>query len=127
MKVNINYNSKVVFVAEGNGRFSDFQIYQCLGETRDSDRAQHSAPVYTASPNPFLDQINVFLKGQAQGSITAKMLDAAGQLKWIQQYDSTSLQDQAFVIQTQDMPAGMYFLQIADARGVLQTHRLVKQ
>jgi hypothetical protein len=123
LKVNINYDKKIVFSTEGDGTFSDFKVYQCLPE----GRSKETTPAYAASPNPFLDQINIFLKGHAQGTVTAKMLDAAGQLKWIQQYDSASLQDQAVVIQTQDMPAGMYFLQISDASGVLQTHRLIKQ
>jgi hypothetical protein len=133
MDIFVSTEMQIVFMPTVPILFTDLKIFECAAEAEphpdpnDNGRNQENIPTYAASPNPFLDQISVFLKGQAQGRITAKMLDAAGQLKWIQQYDSTSLQDQAFVIQTQDMPAGMYFLQISDARGLLQTRRLIKQ
>ncbi len=127
--INTTYDKNIIFRPFGTGLLSNIKVFECSGY-RDlpsgGDRSRNSIPTYVASPNPFLNQISVFLKGQAQGMVTAKMLDTAGQLKWIQQYDSASLQDQVFVIQTQDMPAGMYFLQISDARGLLQTQRLIK-
>ena len=76
-------------------------------------------------PNPTTDRLNVFLKtAPGAGSHTGELLDATG--RSVRQFGGTAA-EVTYVLDTQELPAGVYFLHVVvDGRWV-RSERVVVQ
>jgi hypothetical protein len=69
----------------------------------------------TLSPNPFLDRLEINIKGQQNGALTAVIVDLLGKVVY-----SNELYFPHNVIDLRHLPAGNYILRISDAANVME-------
>ncbi len=77
------------------------------------------------APNPVGDQLNLTVSGSLQGNYTARMFDVSGK-QFLSREVVLTGGDNRFVFPAQDLPTGVYFLQLTNGAEAA-TLRVVKQ
>lgn len=77
------------------------------------------------APNPVAEQLNLNVRGNLQGNYAARLFDVSGK-QWLTREITLTGGDNRFVFPAQELPTGVYFLQLTNGAEAA-TLRVVKQ
>lgn len=114
VKIYFNYG---LFGKKGNGSVELKDLYMALPGTTGTKLTE--LPTIGVYPNPFTDELH--FTGAASSGVL-QLLNTVGQVIW-----QGTLGENSSIRLKNKLPAGVYFLQITDRSGELQTLRVIRQ
>ena len=80
----------------------------------------------TAAPNPFTDALTLYFPDAPEGIIKTRLLDLRGSVQLETNIEPEQLSGRAYSLQTESLPAGLYFLQMEMPSGQVVNLKVMK-